>query len=180
MTLTSIMKSISAFFVLAALMMIASSDALASSAKDALLTEAMPGIESKVKEAVRVYDDVKMDVKGDEVWLRGHVNTQKEKDALESKIRNIPGVKYVHDAVTVKEESAVGEFLDDTAITAEVKGKVLARKGLDSLDISVKTVDGVVTLSGKVESLAQVELAEKTTLEVKGVKKVINALTVQK
>ena len=78
-----------------------------------------------------------------------------------------------------KSES-VGEYVDDAAITTAVKGSFLTQKGLDSLDISVETTDGVVVLTGKVDSDAQIGLAEQVAKEVKGVKNVVNKLTLKK
>lgn len=75
---------------------------------------------------------------------------------------------------------AVGEFLDDTSITTSVKTRLMAEKGLDSLDISVKTVDGVVTLTGEVNTETQVTVAGKVAGTAYGVKKVDNQLTVKK
>ena len=77
----------------------------------------------------------------------------------------------------VREDSrTVGEYFDDATITAEVKGKILTQRGLDSLDISVTTNDGIVTLNGSTKEAAQISLAEKVAREVKGVKSVQNNL----
>ena len=70
------------------------------------------------------------------------------------------------------------EYADDTLITAQIKASYVAEKGLDSLDISVKTVDGVVVLSGVARKKEQADLAEKIARKTKGVKNVINELTV--
>lgn len=140
------------------------------------------GFESDVKGALREYKNVTIEAKDGDVVMRGYVATQEEKTALEQKIRAVPGVKYVRDEVTVGQGAldAVGEYVGDAAMTTAVKTKLLAAKGLDSLDIHVKTVDGAVTLSGEVENAAQVELAGKVAKEIKGVKEVVNNLSVKK
>ncbi|WP_428312467.1 BON domain-containing protein [Hydrocarboniphaga sp.] len=71
---------------------------------------------------------------------------------------------------------AAGQATKDTAITAKVKTKLAAQKGLSALDIHVETKDGVVTLSGSVDNKAQVELAEQVVAKTKGVKSVTNTL----
>lgn len=76
-------------------------------------------------------------------------------------------------------ESA-GEFLDDAAITTSVTARFLTQKGLDAMNIGVSTNDGIVTLTGQVEHLAQSSLAELVAMQVKGVRKVRNNLTVKK
>ena len=55
----------------------------------------------------------------------------------------------------------VGNFMDDSAITAKVKAALVDHDNIKSTDISVKTDQKVVTLSGFVESQAQAEEAVK-------------------
>ena len=71
-----------------------------------------------------------------------------------------------------EDHQSVSEYVDDASITAAVKAKFLGQKGLDSMDISVKTIDGVVTLDGVTKHASQAELAKSTAAEVKGVKEV--------
>lgn len=49
----------------------------------------------------------------------------------------------------------VGNFMDDSAITAKVKAATVDHDNIKSTDISVKPIKKVVTLSGFVESRAQ-------------------------
>lgn len=77
------------------------------------------------------------------------------------------------------DSQSVGGFIDDTAITAGVKGNILMEKGLSSFNISVETVDGVVTLTGEVASKELADKAEAAAAQVKGVKRVDNKLTVK-
>src|SRR5262245_18829406 len=69
-----------------------------------------------------------------------------------------------------------GEYVDDSVLTTKVKAALLEKKNLKSLDISVESTDGVVTLSGKAASSAQIKQAVATAKHVKGVKDVHNAL----
>lgn len=73
----------------------------------------------------------------------------------------------------------VGDYLDDATITTVIKGKFVNTKGLDAFDIRVKTNDGVVELSGQVDTQAQVTLAEEVAKQVDGVKKVENKISVK-
>jgi osmotically-inducible protein OsmY len=73
----------------------------------------------------------------------------------------------------------LGQNIDDTNITAAVKAR-LAREKVSSLTrISVNTTDGVVALSGVVESEEQKSRAEDITRGVGGVKSVVNNLQLQ-
>jgi len=51
----------------------------------------------------------------------------------------------------------VGNFMDDSSITAKVKAALVDADDIKSTDISVETEKNVVTLSGFVESQAQAE-----------------------
>ena len=72
-----------------------------------------------------------------------------------------------------------GQALDDAAITTSIKGKYLVDDTLKGLDISVDTVQGVVTLTGPVQSDTAKELATQIAENVEGVVRVDNQLTVQ-
>lgn len=71
---------------------------------------------------------------------------------------------------------AIKNYAEDTIITSKIKTAIIAAKGLEALNIHVDTEQGVVTLSGKVESAAQVKFAEKIAREVEGVNEVRNTL----
>jgi len=79
----------------------------------------------------------------------------------------------------VREQSAVvAKTIDDAAITAKVKTALLAEPGIPSADISVETVAGKVTLTGKVPDRAQAERAIQVAATVEGVTGVDNRLAV--
>ena len=69
-------------------------------------------------------------------------------------------------------------YMSDSAITTELKAKFLAEKGLDSMDIKVKTTNGIVTLRGQVEKEHQSGLAERIARAAKGVRGVNNKISV--
>ncbi|EOW6701836.1 molecular chaperone OsmY [Cronobacter malonaticus] len=73
----------------------------------------------------------------------------------------------------------VGNFMDDSAITAKVKAALVDDEQIKSTDISVKTEKSVVTLSGFVESQAQAEEAVKIAKGVEGVSSVSDKLHVR-
>jgi osmotically-inducible protein OsmY len=71
---------------------------------------------------------------------------------------------------------------EDTAKDAWIDGKVestlLFNTNLNSFDINTDVKKGVVTLTGKVESMVDKALAEELALSLKGVSEVNNELTV--
>jgi len=60
----------------------------------------------------------------------------------------------------------------DTWITTKVKSELATTDGVKSTDIEVTTIDGVVTLTGVLQSDLAVKKAIAATQSVKGVKKV--------
>ena len=91
-------------------------------------------------------------------------------------------VKSTADSAGQKIDSSmnkVGNFMDDSAITAKVKAALVDDENIKSTDISVKTEKSVVTLSGFVESQAQAEQAVKVAKGVEGVSSVSDKLHVR-
>ncbi|MDO9065024.1 MAG: BON domain-containing protein [Sulfuricella sp.] len=72
-----------------------------------------------------------------------------------------------------------GVAIDDAEITAKVKAAIFAEPGLKTLQISVDTVKGVVTLSGSVDSQPSSDRAKALAGAVAGVKEVENRLVLK-
>ncbi len=68
------------------------------------------------------------------------------------------------------EESA--QPVGDSWITTKVKADLLATEATKGLDINVTTTNGVVTLSGKLDSKPEVDQAVAVARGIKGVKSV--------
>ncbi len=69
--------------------------------------------------------------------------------------------------------------IDDATITAKVKAAIFAEPGLKTLQISVDTVKGVVSLSGSVDSQQNSDMAKGLAAAVAGVKEVDNRLVLK-
>lgn len=67
---------------------------------------------------------------------------------------------------------------EDTEVTAKVKGALLGEPGLKSMQISVDTIGGVVTLTGMVDSQANSDKASARAMTIDGVENVVNKLVV--
>ena len=87
----------------------------------------------------------------------------------------------VEDVGTMIEESSgeAGTKVDDAAITSKVKAALMAESMVDSLDISVETIDGVVTLTGTADSLESSKKAEEIAGVVSEVSQVINQIVIK-
>lgn len=73
----------------------------------------------------------------------------------------------------------VDGYMDDSGITAKAKAALVDDDAIKSTDISVKTHQGVVTLSGFVTSQDQAEKAVAVVQKIEGVKSVSDKLHVK-
>ncbi len=67
---------------------------------------------------------------------------------------------------------SAAQATSDTWITSKVRASFVAESELSALDIGVETNEGVVTLSGDVDTDAQRELAIKVAEDIEGVEAV--------
>lgn len=75
-------------------------------------------------------------------------------------------------------ERSVGQTVDDAAITASVKAKLLADERTKGFDINVDTARGVVTLTGGADSADAKRAAQELAGQVEGVILIKNELEV--
>jgi hyperosmotically inducible periplasmic protein len=76
-------------------------------------------------------------------------------------------------------QSTPGEYVDDVAITAQVKTDLLDSKRVDGLDVNVDSTNGKVVLTGWASSSAEAQTAASIARNTKGVKSVDNRLKVK-
>lgn len=81
-------------------------------------------------------------------------------------------------AVT-RDQSTVGQYVDDTTITTRVKAKFAEDKTVSAMSISVETLKGVVQLSGFAKSSAERSQAEDLARGTPGVASVRNDIVVR-
>jgi hyperosmotically inducible protein len=109
------------------------------------------------------------------VRLRGLVETEAERDEAEELARSTEGARRVINEIQLGDPT-LGETVSDAMITTRVLAEVTADVGINPLEIDVHTQEGVVTLSGHVETEEKRIQAERVAREVKGVKDVRNLL----
>jgi osmotically-inducible protein OsmY len=84
------------------------------------------------------------------------------------------------DQAVTKQANAAGQAIDDATITTKVKSALLNEPGMKSMNISVETEKGIVTLSGKADTQAKIDKAIKLADAVEGVQSVNNKIVVSK
>ena len=124
-----------------------------------------------------------VDTKAGIVTLQGKAANEAQKDLTTEYAKDVEGVKGVNNEMTVgkiaKKKQTVGQKIDDASITAQVKLTLLYHRSTSALNTSVKTKRGIVTLSGKAKSGAEMDLATKFANDVNGVKSVNNQMTIE-
>jgi hyperosmotically inducible periplasmic protein len=84
---------------------------------------------------------------------------------------------YAADQTKEKEPmKAVGQYVDDSTITAKVKAKHAEDKMVSAMRVSVETKQGVVVLSGEAKTEGEIQRAEVLAKQVDGVKAVTNMI----
>jgi hyperosmotically inducible periplasmic protein len=97
---------------------------------------------------------------------------QKVDQTAEKAGKKIEGAKEA----VVEKTAKVEEYMDDSAITAKIKAEILSDALLKVSQINVTTTNGVVSLSGTVDSQQSIDRALEIARSVKDVKSVENGL----
>ena len=128
--------------------------------------------------------DISVDSTGGAVVLKGSVPTMVERDFAETVAKATDGVTTVNNQLTVDENlklktrSSFSQKVQDAAITAAVKTKLLTNKGTHGMLVNVDTQGNVVSLSGAVKSERERKLSEQLAYATSGVRQVRNNLTI--
>ena len=123
-----------------------------------------------------------VDVKDGVVTLRGVAASAAQKELTTEYARDVEGVKNVTNEMTVnssKKSRSVGQKMDDSSITAQVKMTLLYHRSTSALNTTVKTRRGVVTLEGKARNASEKNLATKLANDVNGVRSVTNRMSIE-
>src|SRR5690606_14776640 len=140
-------------------------------------------ITAKVKAALVDHENIKstdISVKTEQkvVTLSGFVESQAQAEQAVKVAKGVEGVASVSDKLHVRDSknASVKGYAGDAATTSEIKAKLLADDIVPSRKVKVETTDGVVQLSGTVDSQAQIDRAESIAKAIDGVKSVKNDL----
>ncbi|WP_182026458.1 BON domain-containing protein [Vibrio rotiferianus] len=106
------------------------------------------------------------------VVLMGQAPTQALVNELESKARDVEGVKNVHNQIKLKKPLSVTEISNDSWITTKVKSALLTDSELNGVKVKVITEDSEVFLFGYVTA-EQANRATDIARNISGVKQVI-------
>lgn len=124
------------------------------------------------------------------VTLQGDVDSEAARRRAIALARNTDGVREVVDKLSVSTDAAgrtaagrgdtanAAARLDDGWITTKIQAKYFLDPDVKGRAVNVETANGVVTLTGTLESDAAKKSAELTAVQTEGVRRVINRLEV--
>ena len=123
-------------------------------------------------------DSIKTESKDGIVTLTGTVAEASHKSLAENTVESLPGVKSVNNQLVVSGEQPAEH--SDTWITTKVKTALLFHRNVSATGTTVYTKDGVVTLQGVADSMAEKELTTEYAKDIDNVKSVNNEMTIAK
>lgn len=114
------------------------------------------------------------------VQLNGFVDSAEAKAAATRVARSVEGVKSVDNNLSVGGTArTAGEVIDDGVVTTKVKAALIADTAVKAHEVNVETREGVVKLSGFVDSNDAKSKAAELAGRVAGVKQVQNDIRVK-
>jgi osmotically-inducible protein OsmY len=121
-------------------------------------------------------DSIKTESKDGAVTLTGTVADESQKSMAENTVASLPGVISVDNELQISGEQPAEH--SDSWITMKVKTTLLFHRNVSATATAVYTKDGVVTLQGVADSMAQKELTTEYVKDVDNVKAVKNEMTI--
>ncbi|HSN70961.1 MAG TPA: BON domain-containing protein [Steroidobacteraceae bacterium] len=122
---------------------------------------------------------IDVETHGGVVQLNGFVDSEENRKAAAQVAANVSGVVEVKNNLEVRGDETAGAIVDDTVITAKVKSALVENDTTKAHEINVESQDGVVQLSGFVDSEAQKSKAAEIARDIEGVTSVRNQIDVK-
>jgi len=115
------------------------------------------------------------------VTLTGKADNLSQKQLTGEYAKDVDGVTEVRNDLVIAKTSrrTLGDKVDDTSITAQVKSTLLFHKSTSMLATKVSTLNGVVSLNGEAKTAAERDLVTKLVEDIHGVRSVHNRMKVR-
>jgi osmotically-inducible protein OsmY len=144
---------------------------------------ASPATDRKIESAAKasynyrtvLEDQVHVKARDGVVTLSGTVQDRDDKALAQDTVENLPGVTRVKNEIVVKSSHPERS---DAWMAWKIRGRLLVKSNVSATATTVAVQDGVVTLSGTADNVAQKELTEVYAQEIDGVKSVKNEIVI--
>ncbi len=126
------------------------------------------------KHDVKMFSKLSMTIDQGRVLLTGVVQNPEDRVEAVRLAWQPKGVKQVINEIRVGESSSWGTIAKDEWITAELKTRLIANKGVQSINYNIETLQGSVYLMGVAQNQAELDRVIRIARAIKGVKEVIS------
>lgn len=157
----------------------------ASEKKPSSIMDAQDTWKSSKVEAALILDerisgyDFDVDVHKAHATLHGQVKTRQERNAAKRVALSVQGIDSVSNQLSLQTESqSDSTSVEDSMISAQINTRLMLGDSLSAADVDVHTREGIVTLSGVVDSKAEKGRAEAIAREIDHVQSVNNQLEI--
>ena len=94
-------------------------------------------------------------------------------------VMGVAGALWMSGCVAVSPNETPEQFMNSSIITTSVKARLANTAGLETLGLTVQTLNGDILLSGFAQNQEQKVAAGRVAENTEGVRKVINNIVVQ-
>ena len=126
-----------------------------------------------------LFFDVSTDIYEGRVMLTGSVKTERDRQRAAALVNGLRGVRAIYNEIQVTSKGGFTNTANDTWISTKIKAKLLAEKGVKSVNYKWNVVNSVVYMIGR--ALTQTELAKVLAIvkDTKHVTKVVQHIVVR-
>ena len=161
-------------------------DAVTTVAEDRPLSETKDdiGIKASIlkafaEEAKGLLVDVSADVYEGEVMLTGSVKKNEDRRKAVELARRADGVKNLYNNIQVTEEGGIGATARDIGIELKLKANLSGTKGVGSINLRWRSVNGVVYYIGAVHSKEELDKVMSITHATDDVKNIVSHIRIK-
>ena len=121
-----------------------------------------------------IFANVEVKVVEGRVLLTGNVEKPESKIEAVRLTWTVNGVRELHDEISVNDQTGIGNYLQDAWISNNIRARLLAEKGVRSINYSVITTNQVVYLMGIAQDQAELNKVTHISSTAKNVQRVVS------
>ena len=126
-----------------------------------------------------LFFDVSTDSYEGRVMLTGSVKTARDRERAAALAQGLHGVKIIYNEIQVTNKGGFQNTANDAWINAKIKSKYIAEKGVKSINLRWRVVNGTVYLLGFARSEKERRIAIALAKDTKSVTGVIDHIAVK-